>query len=90
MPGYNSDVHDMRQAKKRAERRWRRTLVEVDRQIYLGTSDVSNRCVEISKRAYFNQSLVDADRNWQKDVFTISSTAYSRGTLCSYPNATAR
>ena len=61
-PWYNGDVHNMRQAKKRAERRWRRTLLEVDRQIYLEARDASNRCVAMSKMAYFSQMFVDADQ----------------------------
>ena len=53
---------------RRELRRWHWTSLEVDRQIYLEAYDASNRCVEISKRAYFNQLLVHAN---QKDVFMI-------------------
>ena len=60
-PWYTSEVRDARQAKRRSERRWRKTKSESDRERYLEMKKNTDQVIEEAKASYYKTKLKDAD-----------------------------
>ena len=65
-PWYNNDVHQARRVRRKLERRWRKSRLTVDRQIYIEQRTTTNLMIEKSKQDYYNKELENAD---SKTVF---------------------
>lgn len=59
---YGQEMHSKWQVKKQAEGKWRRTLLEVDRNIDIEVRAVSNTCENNGKAGYFNKLHATADQ----------------------------
>ena len=60
-PWYCDDMHVKRQAKRLAERKWRKSLLEIDRQTYVKARVASNKCSDACKTQYYNNLFATAD-----------------------------
>ena len=60
-PWYTSEVRNVRKAKRRSERRWRKTRSESDREIYLEMKKNTDQVIEAAKASYYKTKLKDAD-----------------------------
>ncbi len=67
-PWYDETVHGMRQKKRQLERQWRRTGLEVHREMYITQRSSLNSYINRAKAAYYNDLLTTAD---QKTTFRV-------------------
>ena len=71
MPYYNDSIHDARRERRRAERKWRKTRSELDRELYLIERRNVNDLTMSAKQAFFKDKLSTCSA---KDVYrTINS-----------------
>ena len=67
-PWYNDEVHESRRKRHRAERRWRHTRLEEDRDQYISANKTLNDCILEAKKSYYANKLSNADN---KTVFQV-------------------
>ena len=60
-PWYCKDIHEARGVRRKYEKKWRKTGLEVHHQVYLEQHTLVNTMIENSKKAYFRDKLKDAD-----------------------------
>jgi hypothetical protein len=57
VPWYNADVHKARLSWRKAERQWRKTKLEVHRQLYRAKHVVVVRTIERAKRDFYHNKI---------------------------------
>ena len=67
-PWYNGDVDDARRRRRKAESAWRRTKLEVHRQIFVAARDECNDLITQTKTTFYRDKLQYADN---KSIFQI-------------------
>ena len=60
-PWYNSDIHVARRARRKCEKRWRKTRLEADHQLYLEELQRVNTMIDNAKKCYIKEQLCTAD-----------------------------
>ena len=60
-PWYNSDIHVARRARCKCEKRWRKTRLEADHQLYLEELQRVNTMIDNAKKCYIKEQLCTAD-----------------------------
>ena len=65
-PWYNQDIHKARRVSRRLERRWRKSKLESDHQLYIVQRAATNEMIDQAKQTYFRNELDHAD---SKTVF---------------------
>jgi exonuclease III len=69
-PWYNSDIKDSKRKCRKAERKWRKTKLEIHRQIYVSAlQDVANK-IEAAKKQYYGSKIEKAD---QKTLYKLAT-----------------
>ena len=67
-PWYNDDIHLARQVRRKNEMKWRRTKLEIHRQIYVHQRTEVNKMIVKAKQAYYETELSTGD---QKACFQV-------------------
>ena len=67
-PWYNGDIADARRRRRKAESVWRRTKLEVHRQIFVAARDECNDLITEAKTTFYRDKLQYADN---KSIFQI-------------------
>ncbi len=65
-PWYNSEIHDARRLRRKYERKWRKSKLDVDRQLYVDQRELVNNMTDKAKQDYYKNELDGAD---SKSVF---------------------
>ena len=60
-PWYDDEVHASRVVRRRLERRYRKTKLEIDRQMYINQSKEVVKIIKMKKSAYYNNKFSTAD-----------------------------
>ena len=60
-PWYNTDIHEARRIRRKHEKKWRKTGLEVHHKLYLTQNNLVNTMIENSKKAFLREKLKDAD-----------------------------
>jgi hypothetical protein len=60
-PWYTSDIHIARRVRRKHEKIWRKTRLEVHHQLYLNQNKVVNTLIDDSKKLYLRDKLYGAD-----------------------------
>jgi len=60
-PWYNGDIHHARRLRRRLERRWRKSRLDVDRQQYIDQRTITNEMIDSAKQSYYRNELDGAD-----------------------------
>ena len=71
MPWYNQMIHEARRLRRRSENKWRKSRLEVDKQIFLEKKAEVDRLINQAKSEYFKNQLFSAD---SKKQFNVLST----------------
>ena len=58
-PWFNEDCQEAKRCLRRLERRWRKSRLEVDRQLFIKESEKYNKLLSEAKRSHFHQELQD-------------------------------
>lgn len=70
-PWYSNEIHEARRVRRRYEKQWRKTGLEVHHQLYLEQLELVNTMIENAKKVYLQGKLKDAD---SKSMFrTVNS-----------------
>ncbi len=67
-PWYDEDVHSVRRLRRRAERKWRHTQLETDREEFAAANRLVNQSIIKAKKCYYSDKLADANN---KTVFKV-------------------
>ena len=62
-PWYNEDLREAKREKRRAERKFRKTKLTVNKQMYIEACERYNRLLENCKTSYYKNKIEGADRN---------------------------
>ena len=60
-PWYTSDIHVARRVRRKYEKKWRRTRLEVHHEQYADQNRLVNSMIQDSKKSYFHDKLSNAD-----------------------------
>ena len=71
MPWYNQMIHEARRLRRRSENKWRKSRLEVDKQIFLEKKAEVDRLINQAKSECFKNQLFSAD---SKKQFNVLST----------------
>ena len=74
-PWYNDDIHVARRKRRKLEKKWRNTRLEVDHQLYIEQNKLVNFMIDDSKKNHFKTKLDNAD---SKTVFKIVNTLLNK------------
>ena len=69
-PWFNKDIRTERQKRRRLERRWRRTKLEVDLQMYCDQKNIVSKLIEQAKIDYYS-SQINEKAGDQKQLFNV-------------------
>ena len=69
-PWFNEDVYSLKKQRRKAEHHWRKSGLEVHRQIYCNLRDKFNACVKEAKVAFFNEKVTACGSD-QKALFRV-------------------
>ena len=70
-PWHSDEIREAKRRRRQAERKWRKTKLEVDRQIYRESSRAVNNLLTSAKENYYSNSITECGRD-QKAIFKIS------------------
>ena len=65
MPWYNQMIHEARRIRRRSENKWRKSRLEVDKQVFLEKKAEVDRLINQAKNDYFKNQLFSADSKKQ-------------------------
>jgi hypothetical protein len=68
MPWYNQTIHEARRIRRRSENKWRKSRLEVDKQIFLEKKAEVDRMINQAKSGYFKNQLFSAVSKKQFNV----------------------
>ena len=68
-PWYNSDIHDARRIRRKFEKKWRKTGLEVYHEQYLNENKKVNELIENAKKIYISEKLQTANNS--KTVYRV-------------------
>ena len=71
MPWYNQTIHESRRIRRRSENKWRKSRLEVDKQIFLKNKAEVDRLINQAKSDFFKDQLFNAD---SKKRFNVLNT----------------
>jgi hypothetical protein len=60
-PWYDNDIHHARRLRRKLERKWRKSRLQTDRQVYIEQRTATNVLIETSKQNYYKKELEHAD-----------------------------
>ena len=75
MPYYNDSIHSSRRERRRAERKWRKSKSEIDREHYLEAKRNVNDLILSAKQAFFKDKLSSCT---SKDVYRTINTLLNK------------
>ena len=70
---YNEAIGQAKRERKRAERKWRKTRLTVDRQIYVSKRNAVNRLCNNAKKDFYGRKISEC-QNDQKQIFKIANS----------------
>ena len=76
-PWYNDDCKAAKQEKRQAERKWKKSKLTVDRDIFLEKQMQCNKIYDESKKNYYNSKITAAEEN-SKELFDLTKTLLYR------------
>ncbi|XP_072046572.1 uncharacterized protein [Amphiura filiformis] len=76
-PWYNNSIHEARRVRRKHERKWRKSRLEVDHQLYVVQREQVNSLICVAKQEYYKNELAQADT---KTVFKKVNTLLNRST----------
>jgi hypothetical protein len=84
-PWYTEDLLAKKRHRRRLESKWRKSKLEVDRQIYKEQCDLVNLTLDNEKTRYYSE-LIISNNNDQKELFNIVDKLLHRKTIPPLPN----
>jgi hypothetical protein len=76
-PWYNNSIHEARRVRRKHERKWRKSRLEVDHQLYAVQREHVNSLICVAKQEYYKNELAQADT---KTVFKKVDSLLNRNT----------
>ena len=74
-PWYNEDLREAKREKRKAERKFRKTKLRLNKQMYIKACERYNRLLENCKTSYYKNKIEGADRN---RLYYIRTEIYTR------------
>ena len=75
-PWYNEDLREAKREKRRAERKFRKTKLTVNKHMYIEACERYNRLLENCKTSYYKNKIEGADRN---RLFCLVNSLFKTG-----------
>jgi len=85
-PWYTEDIHQLKLTKRRLERRWRASRLQVDREIYTKHCQHVNTMMSNSKMTFYS-SMIDQHKDDQKVLFSVVNKMLYRTPEKLYPSS---
>jgi hypothetical protein len=82
---YNTTIREAKQKRRRAERKWRKTNLEVHRQIYIECKNVVNALIDEAKQCHYQTAIEESHGN-VKQLFSITNVLLGRTKSDSLPS----
>jgi len=82
---YDDNIRDAKQIRRRLERRWRSTKIEIDRQIYRNQCDVVIRLIKDAKQKFYN-SLISENGNDSRSLFRVIDALMGKSRISPLPS----
>ncbi|XP_072017488.1 uncharacterized protein [Amphiura filiformis] len=76
-PWYNTDIHVARRLRRKYERKWRTTGLEIHRQIYIDQRKMVNEMIDTAKKEHYRSEFEQAD---SKTMFKKVNSLLGKGT----------
>ena len=84
-PWITQEIRDAKRARRRAERKWRKTGLTVHKQIYASKRNITNTLTLESKRNFVSRKINDS--NTSKDLFKICGDLLGKNTTPTLPKS---
>ena len=68
-PWYNENITEAKKKRKRLERRWRKTRLQIDRDLFKAQRDLANSLINKAKSSYYKDKIVNCTNS--KELFDI-------------------
>ncbi len=85
VPWYNSALKDLKRSRRKAERKWRRSMSDTDLDLYKQVKNHYSNMLNSAHRDYYEQAILDATGN-QKKLFSIIQELASVNKISSLPD----
>ena len=85
-PWYNTEIRSAKQQRRRLERLWRKTKLEVHRQMYKAQCNTVTKLIEQAKRDYY-ATLIQENENNSKTLFRIVNSLLGKSKQTTYPSS---
>ena len=77
-PWYSEEINNLKKDRRRLERRWRRTKLPVDRQLFIDQCRAVNSLICSSKRTYYTKLISDNQSDYKLLFKTIDSLLHRK------------
>ena len=74
-PWYNESIRTAKQKRRRAERKWRKTDLTVDKELLKESQKEVSNLSEVAKKNYYNDKISENQNN-PKKLFSISNSLF--------------
>ena len=82
---YNDEIRMAKQQRRHSERKWRKTGLTVDRDLYMADRTKVNDLIHSAKQNYYRE-IIQSNKNDSKRLFQSVNTLLGRGKKCSLPH----
>ena len=87
-PWFNEEIHHAKREKRKWERKWRKTRLEIHHEIYLSHCEHQGQLILAAKQSYYADRIAQCGRD-TKAVFRISDRLLGRSKEISLPERTS-
>ena len=70
-PWYSDELHEAKHLRRKLERRWRKSRLTVDHQIYRDQCIVMNKLLKRTRQTYYSDKIIECGRD-QKGIFKVA------------------
>jgi hypothetical protein len=86
-PFYNETIINAKREKRQKERKWRKTRLEIDHQLYIESCTEMNRLFRKAKTDFYSDKIIESQGD-QRTLFNIADTLLKRNTSNLLPQHT--
>ena len=84
-PWYNQELHDAKHLRPKLERRWRKSRLTIDHEIYRTQCSLVNKLLRHARINYYSEKLEACGRD-QKSLFKVTNTLLGKANVAALPS----
>ena len=84
-PWYNQELHDAKHLRRKLERRWRKSRLTIDHEIYRTQCSLVNKLLRHARINYYSEKLEACGRD-QKSLFKVTNTLLGKANVAALPS----